>query len=52
MRGQVHWFIFYVHDLDAVAREFNAEILQQPWGREVKINDPDGNRFRIGERKE
>ena len=43
---------FYVGDIDAVADEFNAEILQQPWGREIKINDPDGNRFRIGERKE
>ena len=43
---------FYVDGLDAVAKEFNAEILQQPWGREVKINDPDGNRFRIGERKD
>ena len=42
---------FYVDDLDAVSKEFNAEILQQPWGREIKINDPDGNRFRIGERK-
>ena len=43
---------FYVHDLDAIAKEFNADVLQQPWGREVKISDPDGNRLRIGERKE
>ncbi len=42
----------YVNDLDAVAMEFGSEILQQPWGREIKINDPDGNRLRIGERKE
>ncbi len=43
---------FWVHDLDRIAAEFNAEIIQQPWARELKINDPDGNRLRIGERKE
>lgn len=43
---------FWVHDLDSIAAEFNAEIIQQPWAREVKISDPDGNRLRIGERKE
>ncbi len=43
---------FWVHDLDTIASEFNAEIIQQPWAREVKISDPDGNRLRIGERKE
>ena len=43
---------FYVNDLDAVSEEFNVDILQQPWGREIKIEDPDKNRLRIGERKE
>jgi len=41
----------YVHDVDAIAAEFNAEIVKQPWAREVKLTDPDGNRLRIGERK-
>jgi catechol 2,3-dioxygenase-like lactoylglutathione lyase family enzyme len=38
----------YVDDLDAVAREFGAEIVDQPWGREVELTDPAGNRLRIG----
>ena len=40
----------YVDDLDAVAEEFGADISEQPWGRELKLTDPDGNRLRIGER--
>lgn len=35
-------------DLDAVAKEFGAAIEQQPWGPEVRLRDPDGNRLRIG----
>jgi catechol 2,3-dioxygenase-like lactoylglutathione lyase family enzyme len=42
---------FYVHDVEAIAREFGAEIKEEPWAREVELTDPDGNRFRIGERK-
>ena len=41
----------FVHDLDAIATEFAAEIIEQPWRREVHLTDPDGNRWRIGERK-
>lgn len=41
----------YVHDLDRVAEAFGADIADQPWGREVKLTDPDGNRLRIGERE-
>ena len=41
---------FYVSDIDAVASEFGAEIVDQPWCREVKLTDPDGNRLRVGER--
>ena len=36
-----------VDDLEAVAREFGAEIVEQPWGREVWLSDPDGNRLRL-----
>lgn len=39
----------YVADLDEVAREFGVGVADQPWGREVKLVDPDGNRLRIGE---
>ncbi|HEX4778675.1 MAG TPA: glyoxalase superfamily protein [Acidimicrobiia bacterium] len=37
-----------VPDVDAVAREFDAEVVEQPWGREVHLVDPDGNRLRVG----
>lgn len=41
---------FYVHDVDSIAAEFDVEVTQQPWTREVSLTDPDGNRLRIGER--
>lgn len=37
-----------VDDLDRVAHEFGADVLDKPWGREVHLVDPDGNRLRIG----
>jgi catechol 2,3-dioxygenase-like lactoylglutathione lyase family enzyme len=37
-----------VHDVDAVAREFGAEPRDVPWGRELELRDPDGNRLRVG----
>ena len=43
---------FYVHDVDVISEEFGAKVVNQPWAREVKLTDPDGNRLRIGERKE
>ena len=39
----------YVDDLEAIATEFSAEIIEQPWAREVHLSDPDGNRLRIGQ---
>ncbi len=42
---------FYVQDVDALAKEFDVEVNEQPWAREVVLNDPDGNCLRIGERK-
>ena len=44
--GLVH---LRIDDLEAVAQEFDSEIIEQPWGREVHLVDPDGNRLRIGE---
>ncbi|MEE9416204.1 MAG: VOC family protein [Acidimicrobiales bacterium] len=38
---------FWVDDVAAVAVEFGAEIHDQPWGREIKLTDPDGNRLRV-----
>ena len=37
-----------VEDIDAVAQEFGVDILEKPWGREVHLVDPYGNRFRVG----
>ena len=37
-----------VSDVDAVAKEFTTEIVDQPWGREVHLTDVDGNRLRVG----
>ena len=39
-----------VDDVDAVAREFGVRVEEQPWAREVELADPDGNRWRIGQR--
>ena len=41
----------YVSDLGALAEAFGAPIVEQPWGREVHLEDPDGNRLRIGEQR-
>jgi catechol 2,3-dioxygenase-like lactoylglutathione lyase family enzyme len=35
-------------DLDAVAAEFGVPVDEAPWGRELELRDPDGNRLRIG----
>ncbi len=39
---------FYVQDLEAIAEEFGQEIEHAPWGLEVNLVDPDGNRIRCG----
>lgn len=38
-----------VGDVDAVAAEFGVPVSEAPWGRELEIRDPDGNRLRVGE---
>jgi catechol 2,3-dioxygenase-like lactoylglutathione lyase family enzyme len=35
--------------LDALAVELTTQVQVQPWGRELAVRDPDGNRFRIGD---
>ncbi len=37
-----------VLDFEAVAAEFGLSMHQAPWGPEVELRDPDGNRLRIG----
>ena len=39
---------FYVDDVDSIAAEFDVEVTEQPWAREIQLTDPDGNRLRIG----
>lgn len=38
-----------VVELDAVAAEFGVRPEEAPWGRELELRDPDGNRLRVGE---
>lgn len=40
---------FYVDDVDTIAAEFGETVVDQPWAREVRLTDPDGNRLRIGQ---
>lgn len=37
-----------VRDVDANASEFGVQVKDAPWGREIELRDPDGNRLRIG----
>ena len=41
----------YVQNVDSIAADFGADIKAQPWAREVQLTDPDGHRWRIGQRK-
>lgn len=36
-------------DLDALAAEFGVIPGDEPWGREIELTDPDGNRLRISD---
>lgn len=38
----------YVDEVDAIAAEFAVPVESQPWGREIELTDPCGNRLRIG----
>ncbi len=39
---------FYVDDVHAIAADVGATVQQQPWGPEIELTDPSGNRLRIG----
>ena len=36
-------------ELDALAAQLGQEPTEVPWGRELKVRDPDGNRLRISD---
>jgi catechol 2,3-dioxygenase-like lactoylglutathione lyase family enzyme len=38
---------FHLRDLDVIAKEFGVAVEHLPWGDEVRLRDPDGNRLRI-----
>jgi hypothetical protein len=42
-------FFLWVDDVDGVAAEFELEVDEQPWAREVQLIDPDGNRIRVAQ---
>lgn len=42
---------FWVENVDQIAGEFGATMVEQPWARQVDLTDPDGNRLRIGQRR-
>ncbi len=35
-------------DVDAIAAEFGLQPEGEPWAREIRLRDPDGDRLRIG----
>jgi hypothetical protein len=39
---------FYVDDVHAIATAVGATVQEQPWGSEIELTDPSGNRLRIG----
>jgi catechol 2,3-dioxygenase-like lactoylglutathione lyase family enzyme len=43
---------YYVDDVEAIAAKFDTKVIEQPWAREIQLTDPDGNRLRIGQRRE
>lgn len=43
---------YWVDDVDAVAAEFGMTVEDAPWAREIQLTDPDGNRIRVGTRKD
>jgi mannose-6-phosphate isomerase-like protein (cupin superfamily) len=38
----------WVEDVDSIATDFGVEVDDNPWGRDLELRDPDGNRLRIG----
>ena len=41
----------FVDDVDGLASEFGADVVDAAWAREIELTDPDGNRLRVGTRK-
>ncbi len=39
----------WVDEIDPIAAEFGVAVTDAPWGREISLTDPDGNRLRIAQ---
>jgi catechol 2,3-dioxygenase-like lactoylglutathione lyase family enzyme len=39
----------WVDEIDPIAAEFDVTVSDAPWGREVELTDPDGNRLRVAQ---
>jgi hypothetical protein len=39
----------WVDEIDPIAVEFGVSVSEVPWGREIALTDPDGNRLRVAE---
>jgi catechol 2,3-dioxygenase-like lactoylglutathione lyase family enzyme len=37
-----------VKQIASIAKEFGVPVTEQPWAHEIHLQDPDGNRLRIG----
>lgn len=42
---------FWVDDVDALAKEFDVDVVEADTVRELALTDPDGNRLRVGARR-
>jgi len=40
-----------VNDVHPIAKEFGETVEEAPWGLEIQLRDPDGNRIRVGSPK-
>lgn len=49
-KGPTLVYFWLDEDIRPIAEEFNADIYQQPWAKEITLTDPDGNRLRIAQR--
>ena len=46
-KGPTLIYFWIEEGIEEIAKEFDANIEQQPWAKEIKMEDPDGNRLRI-----
>lgn len=46
----LHGLVFiWVDDIDTIAADLGASVVERPWARELEVSDPDGNRLRLAQ---